>query len=61
MRQAIVLDADDIKNILAEIYHISSKDVVRSQYSYTVILPNTAAPIHMDEKDESPQSNCLSA
>lgn len=39
MREAIVIDADDIKKMLAEKYGVPEKDVIKSQYSYTVILP----------------------
>lgn len=38
MRQAIVYDADDIKTILAERHGVAAKDVIRNQYSYTVVL-----------------------
>lgn len=39
MRPAIVIDADDIKKMLAEKYGVPEKDVIKAQYSYTVILP----------------------
>lgn len=38
MKEAIVLDAIDIKGILAEKYGVPEKDVIKSQYSFTVIL-----------------------
>lgn len=38
MRNAIVVDANDIKKILAEKYGVSESNVIKSQYSYTVIL-----------------------
>ena len=38
MRDAIVLDPDDIKYILAEKYNVPLKNVIKSQYSYSVIL-----------------------
>ena len=38
MRKAIVLDGNDIKKILAEKYNVSESDVIKSQYSYTVML-----------------------
>lgn len=38
MRKAIVLDPDDIKAIIAEKFDVEPKDVIKSQYSYTVIL-----------------------
>ena len=39
MKNAIVLDANDIKKIIAEKYGIKESAVIKSQYSYTVILP----------------------
>ena len=38
MREAIVYDADDIKAMLAEKHGVEPKDVIRNQYSYTVVL-----------------------
>ena len=38
MRNAIVVDANDIKKILAEKYGVPEANVIKSQYSYTVIL-----------------------
>lgn len=38
MKQAIVLDANDIKRILAEHFGVSESDVIKSQYSYTVVI-----------------------
>ena len=38
MKQAVVIEQDDIKKILAEKYDIPEKNVIKSQYSYTVIL-----------------------
>ena len=38
MRKAIVLDPDDIKTLIAEKIGVEPKDVIKSQYSYTVIL-----------------------
>lgn len=38
MKKAIVLDSNDIKRIIAEKYGVSESDVIKSQYSYTVIL-----------------------
>ena len=37
MRRAIVVDANDIKKILAEHFNVSQDCVFKSQYSYTVI------------------------
>ncbi len=38
MRKAIVLDSDDIKALIAEKYGVEIKDIIKSQYSYTVML-----------------------
>lgn len=37
MRKAVVIDADDIKKILAEKFGVDEKNIIKSQYSYTVI------------------------
>lgn len=37
MKKAIVLDANDIKNLIAEKYGVKPENVIKSQYSYTVI------------------------
>lgn len=38
MKNAIVVDTNDIKEILAEKYGVPVENVIKSQYSYTVIL-----------------------
>ena len=38
MRNAVVYDADDIKEMLAQKHGVDPKNVIRNQYSYTVIL-----------------------
>ena len=38
MRKAIVLDSNDIKKLLSEKYNVPESNVIKSQYSYTVIL-----------------------
>lgn len=38
MRKAIIVDANDIKKILAEHFGVAETDVIKSQYSYTIIL-----------------------
>lgn len=37
MKQAIVLDSNDIKKIIAEKFGVPEENVIKSQYSYTVI------------------------
>lgn len=38
MKRAIVIDANDIKKILAEKYGVDEKDIIKSQYSFIVAL-----------------------
>lgn len=38
MKEAIVVDANDIKKILAEKFGVPESNVIKSQYSYTVIM-----------------------
>lgn len=38
MKPAIVYDTEDIKALLAEKHGVQPKDVIRNQYSYTVVL-----------------------
>lgn len=38
MRDAVVYDAEDIKKLLAEKHGVEPKNVIRNQYSYTVVL-----------------------
>lgn len=37
MKSAIVLNAEDIKKIIAEYFDVDVTDVIKSQYSYTVV------------------------
>lgn len=38
MKKAIVIDANDIKQILAEKFNVPLENVIKSQYSYTVVI-----------------------
>lgn len=38
MKNAIVVDANDIKKILAEYFNVAPDSVIKSQYSYIVVL-----------------------
>lgn len=38
MKKAIVIEQSDMKKILADYFNVSEKDVIKSQYSYTVIM-----------------------
>lgn len=42
MKKAIHYDAEDIKKILAERHDVDPKNVIRNQYSYTVVLEDEA-------------------
>ena len=42
MRNAIVLDTNDIKKILAQKYEVPESNIIKSQYSFTVILDDDA-------------------
>ena len=37
MKNAIVVDANDVKEILAKHFGVKSENVIKSQYSYTII------------------------
>ena len=39
MKQAVVVDANEVREILAEKFGVPVESVIKSQYSYTVILP----------------------
>lgn len=38
VKKALVIDANDIKKILAEKYDVPENQIIKSQYSYTVVL-----------------------
>jgi len=40
MENAIVLSSEDIKKIIADHFGVDVKDVIKSQYTYTVIKRN---------------------
>lgn len=46
MKKAIVIEPNDIKSILAEKYGVPESNVIKSQYSYTVVLGD------MDEEEK---------
>lgn len=45
MKKAVVVDANDVKEILAKHFGVSESNVIKSQYSYTIITE--------EEKDEN--------
>lgn len=48
MKKGIVLDAEDVRKIIAEKFGVKPDRVIKSQYSYTVITEENA-----DEPTES--------
>ncbi len=38
MKQAIVIDANEIKQILADKFNVPVENVMKNQYSYTVVI-----------------------
>lgn len=48
MKPAIVLDANDIKLLIAEKYGVKPEEVIKSQYSYTVVMDD-----HRDQEQMS--------
>lgn len=52
MRKAVVVDANDVKKILAEHFGVQEADIIKSQYSYTVML---------DEEEKTDYSNSACA
>ena len=38
MQDGIILNQDDVKQIIVEKFNVDVKDVIKSQYSYSVIL-----------------------
>jgi hypothetical protein len=41
MKEALVIDANDVKKILAEKFGVPEENVIKSQYSFTVITEKT--------------------
>ena len=41
MKKGIVVDANDVKRILAEYFKVPESNVIKSQYSYTVVTEET--------------------
>lgn len=38
MKKAIVVDSGDVKKILAEKFNVPEENVIKSQYSFTIII-----------------------
>lgn len=52
MKNALVFDANDIKKVLAEKFNIPESNIIKSQYSYTVILDNQKGDANEDNKNK---------
>ena len=37
MKQAVVLETEDVKKIIAEHFKVDGKNVIKSQYTFTVV------------------------
>ena len=37
MKQAVVLETEDVKRIIAEHFNVDPKNVIKSQYTFTVV------------------------
>lgn len=37
MKKGIILEANDVKKIIAEHFHVDESKVIKSQYSWTVV------------------------
>ena len=59
MRNAVVYDPEDIKAILAEKHGVQPKDVIRNQYSYTVILEKPSEQAELVTPDVEKASEML--
>ena len=46
MQPGIILDAEDVKKIIAEYFGVDPKNVIKSQYSYTVIGATNKEPVN---------------
>lgn len=44
MSDGIILDADDIKKLIAEKFGVDEKDIIKSQYSWVVKKPSENKP-----------------
>lgn len=55
MKNAIVVDANDVKLILAKHFDVKPEDVIKSQYSYTVVLGNNSEDAMRSSETEAGQ------
>lgn len=47
MKHALVLEPSDVKRLIAEKFNVSEENVIKSQYTYTVVI---------DEKEETDET-----
>ena len=52
MKKAIVVDANDIKEIIAKHFDVPVEAVIKSQYSYTVIMEGEKEYASNDNTDK---------
>lgn len=50
MQKSIYVDANDVKKILAKEFGVPEKNVIKSQYSYTILTDEKE-----DESNENPK------
>lgn len=50
MQKSIYVDANDVKKILAKEFNVPEKNVIKSQYSYTILTDEKE-----DESNENPK------
>lgn len=55
MKPAVHYNSEDIKKILAEKHGVDVKNVIRNQYSYTVVLEKDK---HLDQRSDHTASGC---
>lgn len=51
MKNAVVVETKDLRQILAEHFHVPQENVISSKYSYTVILDGKPEQSEKDETD----------
>lgn len=51
MKRGLVLDANDIKKILAERFNVSEDKIIKNQYSFTILLDIESEVENHSEKD----------
>ena len=52
MKKAIVVDSNDVKALLAERFNVPLENVIKSQYSFTVVVEEPGEGKEVARKDE---------